>query len=344
MGSNTSLLHVVSSYPDCVGFQTINNQISSCQVLIKDHLETMHRDKTIQPPSSLALLSPGTGETPKLKKRRSRTSSTTEVSTPATPMSLNSSVEAIGRIEEPAVIQIQPQTQQPQQQPQQHQPPKPHAEKVRQKSESTSSPKKSSATKLSAEVSGTLSKVPQIKPTTKTQPKKLKTAKVKKTTIADLPQLYPKLEPHVDAIYDSLKTLHNIWEADETTPGWAFYQNKDGVVVHRKAATGEEGTFPADVCKGKTQINVPLNFLTTYIKDLDNRPEYDSMYESGRIIEELGDSASTTVHLVFKNLFMVTGRDFCSLSSWRHITGNLYGLMNKGIVHPECPEQKSKVS
>lgn len=51
------------------------------------------------------------------------------------------------------------------------------------------------------------------------------------------------------------------------------------VVVHKKVGTED---FPNDIYKGKTSINVPVAFLMNYLLNMDNKPEYDDVFESGK--------------------------------------------------------------
>ena len=312
MGENSSLLHILTTCPSKVSFETTCERISTCHAFIHDHIETLRRYQALNSSSQHFVQMPTASKEvrqPRQPRPRQLKESAEQTFSSRTTRHISMSVEVVGHMQlESGVDPLQ------------------QLDEFKESGVDPLDEFKEIATKINQGNESLGSSMEEEEETTKCNDLVSKDK--------PLGEQYPKLAPYIDSIEESIRIITGIWEADEKTEGWNLYNQKHDVTVLCKPSPQGDDFF-----KGTTTIHVPLHFLMAYTKDLNYRPEYDSIFESGSVVEELGDSASAILHLVYKDMFMVTGRDFCSLSSWRHIRDNVYGLMLKAVQHPACPEQ-----
>ncbi|XP_065662101.1 uncharacterized protein LOC100208202 isoform X3 [Hydra vulgaris] len=149
-----------------------------------------------------------------------------------------------------------------------------------------------------------------------------------------------QLTPYMNILQEGFNTMMKIYNADETTPGWRFTGAKDGVRMFRcdKDEISEAPTF-----KGTGVINVPLGYVIQYVSSLSFKSEYDKMFESGTVVEVFCDNLTKIFNLKYVRIWPVSGRDFCSISIVRHLKDNIYGICVKAVEHPGCPAVSSHV-
>ncbi|XP_047133452.1 uncharacterized protein LOC100208202 isoform X1 [Hydra vulgaris] len=99
----------------------------------------------------------------------------------------------------------------------------------------------------------------------------------------------------------------------------------------------------APTFKGTGVINVPLGYVIQYVSSLSFKSEYDKMFESGTVVEVFCDNLTKIFNLKYVRIWPVSGRDFCSISIVRHLKDNMYGICVKAVEHPGCPAVSSHV-
>lgn len=142
---------------------------------------------------------------------------------------------------------------------------------------------------------------------------------------------------YANIIDEAFKLIVDVYNADETTPGWSNQgNNKENVKVFKLNGEG------ADCYKGTCEIKVPLPYAMQYVGDLQYKKEYDTRFQKGVTIEEL-DKATSIFHLEYTPVWPTSGRDFCSISIKRHLKEKMYAIAVKGVEHPNCPPTKNMV-
>ncbi|XP_057315186.1 uncharacterized protein LOC130656366 isoform X2 [Hydractinia symbiolongicarpus] len=311
---NGSMLYILGSFPSSVHFARISHMLSSCLVLTREHMDSLYLSKLLPKKKK------HDGKESKQKKEiKSRTpspkpikASVNQASPVIKPKPKNASIlrnEAVGYIEEPAVIKRIAST-----------------ECIPSKSTVEANSTPSNAVGEEALISKTL-------------PIKDDLPNNEEAAVPN-DEVNKKLLKYKDVLDEGYGMLISAHEADENTPGWAYVGLKDDVQIYRK----DPDELSASSCyKGTTEIKVPLEYLFNYILDLEFKKEYDNLFDQGEDVELIGDGLTKIVHLQYQNVWPTTGRDFCSISAFRHIKDNLYGIMVKAVTHAECPPIKNKV-
>jgi len=349
---NSSLLHILASFPKATSTSQIKSLLSSCSILVKDHMEHIvstnlfdksSEDRTIKSASVESNIiypipdkfKPITrAESPSSMKKTSVASKTTRKPIVR---------EAFGYFEEPAVINRIPSP----------------VENTKDLVPEDEMKFKKDKTKVRAEQ-------PKEKEIIQTKSQSIEKEPIqeKHESICDEESVHaesseyeieeeeeedlfkdyvvdPKLLPLVDQLKAAFDTVMEAYEADESTPGWEIMGNKDNVIVYRK---NDDISAYSSLMKGVTTIkDVPFPYLLHYAVTLDYKKEYDSMFEAGSDIEHFNDGVSKIANLIFQNMWPTTGRDFVSLTGLRHLKDNMYGIAVKAVEHADCPPRKNKV-
>lgn len=121
--------------------------------------------------------------------------------------------------------------------------------------------------------------------------------------------------------------------------GWiSTGSKKSGIEIYSKTVPNQ--SLPMTM--GRGIIKAPPLAVLDLIIDVDRKSEYDSMYHSGRLVEQL-DDRTAIVYQCYKAIWPVSSRDFCLVSRW-HVEKN--GVVKIAITsadHEDCPKQKSAV-
>ncbi|XP_028409728.1 uncharacterized protein LOC114532426 [Dendronephthya gigantea] len=130
------------------------------------------------------------------------------------------------------------------------------------------------------------------------------------------------------------------YEATENEIGWNHVGNVKGVDILKRPASADFSIW--DCSKGTIEINVPLNYLLSYLDDMTRTSDYDDMFDTGQVVETLGD-LTKVVYMEYKGIWPVSGRDFCSVSAIRVLEDNTVVFFAKHAKHPSCPPCKKYV-
>ena len=117
--------------------------------------------------------------------------------------------------------------------------------------------------------------------------------------------------------------------------GWEDLKLKSRFVKgsRRKAAGG------LYVIKGEGEINRSINEVVDALKDINKKGGYDSMFESGNIVETINES-SEIVYQKYKGKAGVSPRDFCLLQKRFEMADGKVVAVATSVLHSKCPETK----
>jgi len=111
---------------------------------------------------------------------------------------------------------------------------------------------------------------------------------------------------------------------------------KNGIRVATKAFEGYE-----TLCvRGSTKVRCSRENIVRYALDLERKGEWDDLYESGFIVEEVG--YSQVLYMSYRSPVYLKKRDFCLLRM-THEEESYALVVNCSIVHPKVPTRKNYV-
>ncbi|OMJ74614.1 hypothetical protein SteCoe_26434 [Stentor coeruleus] len=121
----------------------------------------------------------------------------------------------------------------------------------------------------------------------------------------------------------------------EEQTGWEDLKLNSRIIkgYRRKAAAG------LFVVKAEGEINRSATEIMDVIKDLPRKGGYDTMFESGSIIETI-DSFTEICYQKYKGKLGVSPRDFCFLQKRWHMPDGKWIAVATSVTHSLCPETK----
>jgi hypothetical protein len=136
----------------------------------------------------------------------------------------------------------------------------------------------------------------------------------------------------VDPVYQDAKRLL----ADSS--GWEDIKVSSPHIkaTRKKASTG------LFTVKGEGMIPRSADEITELVKDLNRKPQFDEMFESGHLIERVGEGIDITYQR-FKKMFPVSGRDFCIVTKRFVESDGTVLLVSCSTSHANCPPVKGLV-
>eukprot|EP00795_Rhopilema_esculentum_P003168 gene3168-1475_t len=147
-----------------------------------------------------------------------------------------------------------------------------------------------------------------------------------------------KLSKYKDTLDTAFELLVDVYNANETTPGWTYLGNRNGIEVYRLQG---DASCPSDCFKGTAEVNVPLTYALQYVTEINFKKEWDDVFNEGKVIEDI-DEVTKVTYMEYKPVWPTTARDFCSITATRHLKGDIYGVAVKATTHPSCPPVKGK--
>ena len=134
---------------------------------------------------------------------------------------------------------------------------------------------------------------------------------------------------------EALRVLKEAEAILEEQDGWEDLKLKSQFIKgSRRKAAG--GLF---VIRGEGIINRSVPEIIGGLTDLSIKARYDSMYESGYIVETINESMEI-VYQKYKSKGPVSARDFCLLQKRFDYPGGKVVAVATSITHKECPETK----
>ena len=134
---------------------------------------------------------------------------------------------------------------------------------------------------------------------------------------------------------DATRVLKEAEALMDDQEGWEDLKLKSQFVKGlRKKVAG--GLF---VIRGEGVINRTPSEIVDLLKDITKKGGYDSMFESGHVVETVNNSMEI-VYQKYKSKGPVSARDFCLLQKRFEFPGGKIVAVATSIVHNECPETK----
>ena len=118
----------------------------------------------------------------------------------------------------------------------------------------------------------------------------------------------------------------------EETAGW------EPISTGKTETKGTRRPAPGNlyIIRGETIVNCPAAAIFAYLRDLSRKGEYDSMFESGYILEAFSDDLEV-VYQRYKRQFPASGRDLCLVQrNYKEENGAIYAVA-VSTTHPACP-------
>lgn len=113
---------------------------------------------------------------------------------------------------------------------------------------------------------------------------------------------------------------------------WDPVTEQSSVKVTKKV---ENGSLKS---KGETVFPLPLKAILAITQDLDRKKEYDSLYDSGKILKQYRDD-TLILHLAYKAVWPTTPRDFCLISQTRYFEDKVVELATSIVsIYSYCKE------
>lgn len=143
-----------------------------------------------------------------------------------------------------------------------------------------------------------------------------------------------KYTKFVKETIDEMLSAKNETESD----GWILSLESEGMTIYRKDIPGTPITY----IKGSGIFPVDAQAYLDILLDNNRKPEYDSMYKDGRVVEQV-DERTTVVTQSFHAIWPTSARDFLLIQHWTKLPDGTLLSGGKSIEHPECPERKDHV-
>ena len=124
----------------------------------------------------------------------------------------------------------------------------------------------------------------------------------------------------------------------EETTGW------EPISTGKTETKGSRRQAPGSlyIIKGEVVIRKPAEEIAAYLKDLARKSEYDTMFESGHVIEAFSEDLEV-VYQRYKRQFPASGRDLCLVQSrFQESNGTIYAVATS-TTHPTSPSNPDLV-
>ena len=124
----------------------------------------------------------------------------------------------------------------------------------------------------------------------------------------------------------------------EETSGWeAISTGKTETKGSRRPAPGS-----LYIIRGEAVIRKPAEEVMAYLKDLSRKGEYDTMFESGYVLEAYSEDLEV-VYQRYKRQFPASGRDLCLVQRrFQETNGTVYAVATS-TTHPASPSNPDLV-
>eukprot|EP00825_Cyclidium_porcatum_P033186 TRINITY_DN3524_c0_g1_i1.p1 TRINITY_DN3524_c0_g1~~TRINITY_DN3524_c0_g1_i1.p1 ORF type:complete len:244 (-),score=52.29 TRINITY_DN3524_c0_g1_i1:161-892(-) len=134
------------------------------------------------------------------------------------------------------------------------------------------------------------------------------------------------------------QTLETLKKEVELTPenGWKQSYDKKNVKGHKKEI---KDSLPSIRSEGV--INFPAQTVIDLISDLNRRGQYDEIFDSGKVLEDIHKQLKI-IYIKNKGKLLVSGRDFVQLS-YSEVANGVYYSVSQSIDYPQVPPAKGLV-
>lgn len=132
---------------------------------------------------------------------------------------------------------------------------------------------------------------------------------------------------------EAKRVLKDAQELMEESEGWERLNlGIPGINAARRKASG--GLY---VIMSQGIINRTPDDILAYLEDISRKPEYDPMFESGRVVEKLPDDMEIA-YQKYKKTGPVSARDFCLLQKRFVISDSYVAAVATSVNHPDVPD------
>ncbi|XP_065829617.1 uncharacterized protein [Oscarella lobularis] len=83
-------------------------------------------------------------------------------------------------------------------------------------------------------------------------------------------------------------------------------------------------------------VKVPWKFAMEYIQEPTHQCQWNGLFDSAEVVEEVPDCVAKIVHLTYKPTWPVRGQDYCVLTGAHEIEG-LGVISERSVAHSNCP-------
>lgn len=121
---------------------------------------------------------------------------------------------------------------------------------------------------------------------------------------------------------------------EEEVGGWTFVVEAKAVRVVKKQVEDR----PTSIIRGKGVISAPAREVYAYLKQIDKRKEWDSMFDGANIVKELEKDQAGLLH--FKTVgqgWTVWPRDFCMLVASSEDEDGSFRIAAKSVASSLIP-------